>query len=158
VLKQERISQALPNWRVRHYQSGLQSQGRSRNRNGLADIPGAGIYPFPDWRQAGLLGKNLTPKDDKPSLIPALFAEMFARFPGKNSEYWYLSDGGHFENTGVYPLLKRRVKTIVVADCGADPEFIFDDLENLVRKARIDYGISSLLIHQPSRCLFLSTT
>lgn len=69
---------------------------------------------------------------------------MFARFPGKNSQYWYLSDGGHFENTAVYPLLKRRVKTIVVADCGADPEFIFDDLDNLVRKARIDYGISIL--------------
>lgn len=70
-----------------------------------------------------------------------LFAEMFARFPGLSNDYWYLSDGGHFENTAVYPLLKRRVDTIVVADCGADPDFIFDDLENLVRKAKIDMAI-----------------
>jgi hypothetical protein len=50
-----------------------------------------------------VFGKNLNPKDDVTASLPALFAEMFARFPGKNSEYWYLSDGGHFENTGVYP-------------------------------------------------------
>jgi hypothetical protein len=100
------------------------------------------------------LGKNLNPKDDVTASLPALFAEMFARFPGKNSEYWYLSDGGHFENTGVYPLLKRRVKTIVVADCGADPEYRFDDLENLVRKARIDYGII-ITFDTPAQPMFI---
>ena len=91
---------------------------------------------------------------DVTASLPALFAEMFARFPGKNSEYWYLSDGGHFENTGVYPLLKRRVKTIVVADCGADPEYRFDDLENLVRKARIDYGII-ITFDTPAQPMFI---
>jgi len=69
-----------------------------------------------------------------------LAAELFAQFPGLNSASWYVSDGGHFENTGVYPLLKRRLGLIVMADCGADPEYRFDDLENLVRKAKIDYG------------------
>lgn len=68
-----------------------------------------------------------------------LFAEMFARFPGLGSAKWFLSDGGHFENTAVYALLKRRLPIIILADCGADPGYVFDDIENLVRKARIDF-------------------
>lgn len=67
-----------------------------------------------------------------------LWGEMQARFPGLNNRYWYLSDGGHFENTGVYALLKRRLPLIVLADCGADPDYGCGDLENLVRKAQID--------------------
>jgi len=71
----------------------------------------------------------------------AVFSELFARFPGLRSPADFLSDGGHFDNTGVYALLKRRLPLIVLADCGADPNFLFFDLENLVRKARIDYSI-----------------
>ena len=69
----------------------------------------------------------------------ALLQEMFARFPGLRNNDWYLSDGGHFDNTGVYALLKRKLRLIVLADCGADPGYVFADVENLVRKARIDY-------------------
>lgn len=71
-----------------------------------------------------------------------LLAEFMARFPGLRSAVWYLSDGGHFENTGVYALLKRQLDVIVMADCGADPRYTFDDLENMARKAEIDYGAS----------------
>ncbi|HZY18784.1 MAG TPA: patatin-like phospholipase family protein [Ramlibacter sp.] len=70
----------------------------------------------------------------------ALLSELLARFPGLNSAAWYLSDGGHFENTGVYPLLKRRADVVVVADCGADPDHLLGDLENLARKALIDHA------------------
>ncbi|MBB3102255.1 patatin-like phospholipase family protein [Azomonas macrocytogenes] len=65
--------------------------------------------------------------------------ELLARFPGLRAPVWYLSDGGHFDNTGVYALLKRKLKVIVLVDAGADPDYRFEDLENLVRKARIDY-------------------
>jgi hypothetical protein len=71
-----------------------------------------------------------------------LLAEFLARFPGLRSPAWYLSDGGHFENTGVYALLKRQLDVIVLADCGADPHYRFGDLENMARKAEIDYGAS----------------
>ncbi|MFS8136875.1 MAG: hypothetical protein ACMG50_01990 [Thermomonas sp.] len=70
----------------------------------------------------------------------AALQEMLARFPGLQSPAWYLSDGGHFDNTGVYSLLKRELKLIVLADCGADPSYVFADVENLARKARIDMG------------------
>jgi hypothetical protein len=75
----------------------------------------------------------------KASKFSAVFSELFARFPGLRSAACYLSDGGHFDNTGVYALLKRRLPLIVLADCGADPDYLFGDLENLVRKAKIDY-------------------
>lgn len=53
----------------------------------------------------------------------------------------YLSDGGHFENLGVYEMLRRRCSMILAIDAGCDPDFTFADLGNLVRKARIDFGI-----------------
>jgi len=52
-----------------------------------------------------------------------------------------LSDGGHHENLGVYQLLKRRCKVIIASDAGADPNYQFNDLGNLIRKARIDLGV-----------------
>lgn len=72
----------------------------------------------------------------------AALQEMLARFPGLQNPVWYLSDGGHFDNTGVYSLLKRELSVIVLADCGADPSYVFADMENLTRKARIDMDIA----------------
>lgn len=70
----------------------------------------------------------------------AIVGESIARFPGMSAPIWYVSDGGHFDNTGIYALLKRRPGVIVAVDCGADPKYLFADLESLVRKAKIDYG------------------
>jgi len=53
----------------------------------------------------------------------------------------YLSDGGHFENLGVYEMLRRRCAFILVSDAGADPGCTFFDLGGLVRKAKIDFDI-----------------
>lgn len=66
--------------------------------------------------------------------------EMLASFPGTERPHWYLSDGGHFENTGVYELVRRRVPLIIVSDNGCDPTYGFEDIANLVRKCRIDFG------------------
>ncbi len=51
-----------------------------------------------------------------------------------------LSDGGHFENSAAYELIRRRLPVIVVSDAAADPAYGFEDFSNLVRKARIDLG------------------
>lgn len=69
-----------------------------------------------------------------------LLDEWLARFHGVALQQWYLTDGGHFENTAAYELIRRRVPFIVVCDCGADPKYAFEDLGNLVRKARVDFG------------------
>jgi hypothetical protein len=55
--------------------------------------------------------------------------------------YLNISDGGHFENLGVYELIRRRCRLIIVSDAGADPKFEFEDLGALVRKCRTDFGI-----------------
>jgi hypothetical protein len=57
------------------------------------------------------------------------------------SPYVYLSDGGHFENLGLYEMVLRRCHFIVVSDAGEDPECSFADLGESVRKIRIDFGI-----------------
>ncbi|GAA4355655.1 hypothetical protein GCM10023165_48030 [Variovorax defluvii] len=67
-----------------------------------------------------------------------MLLECFGVFPGSSSANWYLSDGGHFENTGAYALLRQEAALIVMADCGADPDYRFCDLEILIRRARID--------------------
>lgn len=61
------------------------------------------------------------------------------RFPGTSRRYWYLSDGGHFENLGGYELIRRRLPLIIVIDAEADPEYVFEGLANLARKARLDF-------------------
>lgn len=69
-----------------------------------------------------------------------LFSEMIASFPGTTARQWYLSDGGHFENTAVYELVRRELPFIVLTDNGCDPHYGFEDIANLVRKCRIDFG------------------
>ncbi len=54
----------------------------------------------------------------------------------------YLSDGGHFENLGLYEMLRRRCSSILVVDAGADVSCTLFDLGNAIRKAEIDFGIS----------------
>jgi succinate dehydrogenase hydrophobic anchor subunit len=71
----------------------------------------------------------------------ALLMESFASTTDDNA-YVYLSDGGHFENLGLYEMVRRRCHRIVVVDASCDPNYQFEDLENAVRKIRIDMGIS----------------
>jgi hypothetical protein len=70
----------------------------------------------------------------------SLLDEWTARFRGPARERWNLSDGGHFENTGAYELLRRRLPLVVVLDNGEDRDYGFGDLAGLVRKARLDFG------------------
>ncbi|MEA3040695.1 MAG: hypothetical protein QOC65_184 [Sphingomonadales bacterium] len=69
-----------------------------------------------------------------------LMRELRASYDGTHPERWYLSDGGHYENTGVYELVRRQVPFIIASDNGADRFYEFADLVNLIRKVRIDFG------------------
>jgi hypothetical protein len=72
--------------------------------------------------------------------ILPLVRELFA-LADKNYSFVYVSDGGHFENLGVYELLRRRCRYIICCDAEEDGEFCFGGLGGLVRKARADFGI-----------------
>jgi hypothetical protein len=69
-----------------------------------------------------------------------LFKELIGA-TDDNSDYVYLSDGGHFENLGLYELVKRRCKFIIACDAGADGEYGFGDLAGAIRKCREDMGV-----------------
>ncbi len=58
-----------------------------------------------------------------------------------DAAYVYLSDGGHFENMGLYELVKRRCGLIIVCDAEADENYTFSGIGNAIRKCRIDLGI-----------------
>jgi hypothetical protein len=69
-----------------------------------------------------------------------LLREVFGLTDSEN-RFVYLSDGGHFENLGIYELVRRRCRYIVACDSGADPGCHFEDLANAIRKCRIDLGV-----------------
>ena len=69
-----------------------------------------------------------------------LLRELFG-LTSDRSPYVFLSDGGHFENLGLYEMVRRRCHFIVVSDAGCDPEYTFEDLSNAVRKIRIDFSV-----------------
>ncbi len=64
--------------------------------------------------------------------------------------YVELSDGGHFENLGLYEMVMRRCRNIIVVDSGADATFTFEDLGNALRKIEIDLGIPVQFRKAPS--------
>jgi hypothetical protein len=69
-----------------------------------------------------------------------LLAELFGETDDEG-KYVYLSDGGHFENLGLYELVKRRCRFIIASDAGADKDLTFGDLASAIRKCRSDMGI-----------------
>lgn len=72
--------------------------------------------------------------------IPYLLKELMAS-TNDEDDYVYVSDGGHFENLGIYELVRRRCRYIIACDAGCDPDYTFEDLGNAIRKCRIDLGI-----------------
>lgn len=72
--------------------------------------------------------------------IRYLLAELFG-MSDADSDFVYLSDGGHFENLGIYELVRRRCRLIVVIDASADGQLDFEDLGNAIRKCATDLHV-----------------
>ena len=139
-----------------HYggKSGI-SLGTAITISGAAASPNMGYHSSPlvglimtlfNVRLGAWLGNPVKPgsatwKDAGPkSAIGALVKEALGLTSNK-SDYVYLSDGGHFENLGIYEMVQRRCRTIVVLDSGCDETFTYEDLGNALRKIRIDMKI-----------------
>jgi hypothetical protein len=69
-----------------------------------------------------------------------LWAEITGRLY-ENAENVYLTDGGHIENLGLYELLRRKCRYIIVVDAEADLAMHFPSLIRVQRYARIDLGV-----------------
>ncbi len=78
---------------------------------------------------------GLTPTEQRRALLDDLSGSSSVDGPTI-----YLSDGGHFDNLGLYEMLRRRCTRIVVVDAAHDPDCSFADLGQSLRKAAIDLG------------------
>ncbi len=118
---------------------------------GMSLLMGAANVRLGTWWESGI---GSSPEDSGPwQWVTRSLREQFrtqaylsyefrARFFGMHRPWQYLSDGGHFENTALYELLRRDRKQsfIIASDNGADPDYGFADLANLIRLASIDLG------------------
>ena len=51
-----------------------------------------------------------------------------------------LTDGGHFDNLGLYELIRRRTRFIMLCDGTADPDFSFRDFIATLSRIKADFG------------------
>jgi Patatin-like phospholipase len=141
--------------------TGKDRHGRMTLATAMA-TSGAAVNP-----NTGVAGKGVT-RDFFVSLMMTIFNLRLGYWatnpckgsPFKSPNYWWpgfcsllglgyrednlfieLSDGGHFENLGLYELVRRRVDTIIVSDAGADKGFNFGDLANAIERVRVDFGV-----------------
>jgi hypothetical protein len=92
-------------------------------------------YWAPNPRKAGQ--KQQTANYLEPGLAGLLGFQM-----NENANFLQLSDGGHFENLGLYELVRRKMDLIIVSDGGQDGSFSFADLGNAIERVRVDFGVS----------------
>jgi hypothetical protein len=59
-----------------------------------------------------------------------------------NRDFVNLTDGGHFENLGIYELVRRKCRYIIACDASEDRSYSFEDLGNALRKCRTDFGVN----------------
>jgi hypothetical protein len=88
----------------------------------------------------GPFGSRTWDQDGPQPALQPLLAEATGN-TNDTFKYVYLSDGGHFENLGLYEMVLRRRHFIVVSDAASDPDFHFEDLGNAIRKIRMDLGV-----------------
>jgi hypothetical protein len=73
-----------------------------------------------------------------------LLKSLFGR---SDTSDWFvdLSDGGHFDNMGLYELVRRRCRYIILGDGEEDHWFTCQGLANAIRRCRVDFGAELVL-------------
>jgi hypothetical protein len=80
-----------------------------------------------------------------PRFAPLQLAKELLGMTGDASQYVYLSDGGHFDNMGLYELVRRRCHRILICDAEEDASYVFEGLGMAIRRCRIDFGVEITL-------------
>jgi hypothetical protein len=89
------------------------------------------------WRKA------LSDMNRRPNFFyPGFFQGLLGQELRENVGYLELTDGGHFDNTGLYELIRRRVDTIYYSSAGADPGFTLDDIGSLLVRIQVDFDVT----------------
>ena len=128
------------------------SLGTAMAISGAAASPNEGYHSSPataflmtlfDVRLGWWLSNPARKKYDRSAPKFALIHLMLELFgmASQKRNFVYLSDGGHFENLGIYELVRRRCRYIIACDADQDAGLTFEDLGNAIRKCRADMGI-----------------
>ncbi len=76
----------------------------------------------------------------------------------REDELVYLSDGGHFDNMGLYEMVRRQCRYIVVVDAEQDPVISFGGMGDAIRKIKSDFRVPiSLNTKNKGRGLYTGT-
>ena len=79
-------------------------------------------------------------RDSPTQSVRPIFDEALGKTNDK-SPYIYLSDGGHFDNFGLYEMILRRSRFIIVSDASTDPDYCYESLAYAIRQVRVDFGV-----------------
>lgn len=128
--------------------------GTAMTISGAAISPNSGYHSRPvltflltvfNARLGWWVGNPGHPKTSKladPRFSHTLIVRELLGQTNSDQNWVHLSDGGHFDNLGLYEMVRRGCRRIIAIDASADPLREFSDLTNSIRKIRIDLGIS----------------
>lgn len=145
---------------------GVLTLGRAMAISGAAVSPNMGYHSAPGVRtimtifnvrlgwwlsNPNIAGQPLVARDrwkfwkphrqsDEPRMALFQILKEALGFTEEKSDWLYLSDGGHFDNLGLYEMIRRRCSRIVVIDAGCDGRFEHTDLHIAMTKAFVDFG------------------
>ena len=72
-------------------------------------------------------------------LHPGLISGIFSMRHSRRSRFIELTDGGHFENLGLYELVRRKLPIIVIVDGEADPSISLSSFVSVTRRIEQDF-------------------
>jgi predicted acylesterase/phospholipase RssA len=73
--------------------------------------------------------------------VRMLTTDRLRPFPAADARWLVVTDGGHYENLGVVPLLRRGARCIISVDASFDPEPAYGDLAHTRGLARALLGL-----------------
>jgi hypothetical protein len=98
----------------------------------------------PNPRRSELAGRKPAPGTVPPASPRCALVSLMGELTGSvddTSRYVYVTDGGHFDNSGLYELVRRRCYRIVICDAEEDENYVFEGIGAAIQKCRIDFGV-----------------
>ncbi|NEJ10309.1 hypothetical protein GR238_33585 [Rhizobium leguminosarum] len=116
--------------------TGVAGAGFARNRlvatlMSLLNLRLGHWTPHPDPKKSWRLPPNF--------IFPGITSGVLVGRLSENSRVVDLTDGGHFDNLGLYELIRRRLPVIIVCDGSADPGAQCTDLATAIERIKIDF-------------------
>jgi hypothetical protein len=74
-----------------------------------------------------------------PTFLMAGFYLAFSKHR-RDSKFLELTDGGHFENLGLYELVRRKLEIVLIVDGEEDPSISLSSLVSATRRIEQDFG------------------